>query len=126
MHYAGNFGPTINISLTGSANLYLTAYEVGPYICDIFEVIWKIVRADGETEIYTVASNDEYHYGRYESLYDRGLTFSGYCEEICRPWLTVTPTDLRYNGAQITGVVDLPECFNTSNTTNTTILRIQG
>ena len=126
MHFAGSFGPTINISLTGSANLRLRSYDIGSYICDNFEVFWKIVRADGETEVYTVANNDEYHYGRRETLYDRGLTFSGYCDFPCHPRLTVTPTDLRYNGAQITGVVDLPECFNTSNTTNTTILRIQG
>ena len=37
----------------------------------------------------------------------------------------ITPTDLRYNGAQITGVFNLPECFS-SNVTDTITLNIQG
>ena len=124
--YAGNFGPTINISLAGSVYLSITAYDIGPYACNEVEVFWKIVRADGETEVYTVFNQDEYHYGRHEILSDRGLTFSGYCDHPCYPQLIITPTDMRYNKAQITAVVNISECYNALNTTNTTTLSIQG
>ncbi|CAI8022428.1 hypothetical protein GBAR_LOCUS13172, partial [Geodia barretti] len=89
-------------------------------------VYWEILRDDGETEVYTVANQDEYHYGRYETLEDRGLSFAGYCDLGCSPSLTITPTDMRYDGAQITGVVNLPGCYTATNTTNTTVLSIQG
>ena len=120
---AGNFGPTINISFAGSVYLSITAYHIGPYGCNEAEVFWKIARADGETEVYTVLNQDEYHYGRREILSDRGLTFSGYCDFLCRPRLTITPTDMRYNEAQITAVVNISDCYNT---TDTATLRIQG
>ncbi|CAI8046248.1 hypothetical protein GBAR_LOCUS25556, partial [Geodia barretti] len=74
--------------------------------------------------MYTVVNYSDYPHGRHESITERGLSFGGYIE--CDLRLTITPTDLRYNGAKITGIVRLPECFNTSNTTNTTTLRIQG
>ena len=122
----GTFGPAINISLEGSAYLNMMAYHIGPYICNDYYVYWEILRDDGETEVYTVANQDEYHYGRYETLEDRGLSFAGYCDFDYSPRLTITPTDMRYNGAQITGVVNLPGCYTTTNTTNTTVLSIQG
>ena len=75
---------------------------------------------------YIVATHDEYRRGRRETMTDRGLSFGGYCGSFCFLGLAITPTDLRYNEAQITGMVHLPECYNTSNTTNTTTLRIQG
>ena len=84
------------------------------------------MRADGEFEVYTVANQDEYDYGRYETLDDRGLSFAGYCDFGCSPRLTITPSDMRYNGAQIKGVVYLPGCYNATNTTDTTVLSIQG
>lgn len=122
----GNFGPSINISLNGSTSLYLRIYRIYTYDCEL-EVLWDIVRPNCENEEYTVV-NDTYHYGRRDTLADRGLSFGGFCHRIidCYLRLTVTPTDMRYNGVQITGVVSLPECFNNSNTTNTTTLRIQG
>ena len=123
---AGNFGPTINISLAGSVYLEITAYDIGPYACNDAEVFWKIARADGETEVYTVLNQDEHHYGRYETLSDRGLTFSGYYRFSCYPLLTITPTDMRYNEAQITAVVNISDCYNALNTTDTATLRIQG
>ena len=119
---AGNFGPTMNISLNGSAVLYIEAIHIGYYICDEFEVYWEIVRADAETERYTVS----HHYGTYENHQDRGLSFEGFCDIECHQILTITPTDMRYDGAQITGVVNIPECYNTSNVTNITTIRIQG
>ena len=102
------------------------AYEIGPYSCNDYGVYWEILRADGEFEVYTVANQDKYYYGRYETLEDRGLRFSGGCDIGCIPRLTITPTDMRYDGAQITGVVNLPGCYNATNTTDTTVLSIQG
>ncbi|CAI8024179.1 hypothetical protein GBAR_LOCUS14061, partial [Geodia barretti] len=71
-HFSWTFGPTINISLDGSAYLRITAYLIVPYACDNFDIYWEILRAEGEFEVYTVANQDEYHYGRYETLEDRG------------------------------------------------------
>ena len=78
--------------------------------------------------MYTVVNYDDYRRGKLESITERGLTFGGFCYRriVCNFQLTITPTDLRYNGAKITGIVRVPECFTTSNTTNTTTLRIQG
>ena len=96
------------------------------YDCQETEILWEIAKPNGEYEVYTVASYSQYRHGRHESITERGLSFGGFCHLDCYVRLTITPTDLRYNGAQITGIVRLPECFNTSNTTNTTTLRIQG
>ena len=97
--------------------------------CQEAEIFWDIVKRNGENEIYIVANHDEYPSGRHETMTDKGLSFEGSCYYhfgLCDFQLTVTPTDLRYNEAQITDVVHFPECYNTSNTTNTTTLRIQG
>ena len=98
------------------------------YDCQETEILWEIVKPNGEYEVYTVANYSHYRSGRRESITERGLSFGGFCHPlfVCDLRLTLTPTDLRYNGAQITGMVRLPECFNISNTTNTTTLRIQG
>ena len=101
-------------------------YRIDLYDCQETEILWEIVKPNGEYEVYTVVNSTDYHRGRHDSITERGLTFEGYCSRLCDLQLTITPTDLRYNGAQITGIVRLPECFNTSNTTNTTTLRIQG
>ena len=122
----GTFGPTMNISLEGSAYLGIMANRIGSYICNDIGVYWEILRADGELEVYTVANRHEYYHGRYETLADRGLSFAGYCDLNCILGLTITPTDIRYDGAQITGVVNLPGCYNATNTTDTTVLSIQG
>ena len=76
--------------------------------------------------MYTVVNYGQYRHGKRESIMERGLSFGGFCNIDCYVGLTITPTDLRYNGANIAGIVRLPECFNTSNTTNTTTLRIEG
>ncbi|CAI8026699.1 hypothetical protein GBAR_LOCUS15312 [Geodia barretti] len=107
-YFSWNFGFSLNISLNET------------------EILWEIVKPNGEYEVYTVANYSDYRHGRRESITERGLSFGGFCDYDCYVGLTITPTDLRYNGAQITGIVRLPECFNTSNTTNTTTLGIQG
>ena len=102
------------------------------YIIDILwlsrNILWEIVKPNGDYEVYTVANYSHYRSRRRESITERGLSFGGFCHPllVCDLRLTITPTDLRYNGPQITGMVRFPECFNTSNTTNTTTLRIQG
>ena len=114
----------MNISLDGEADFNLEAYAIDIHDCPELEIQWEIQRANGETEVYTVV-NDTY---RYEDITDRGLYFHGFCQPIiyCHLQITIRPTDLTYNGAQITGIVNLPECFSTSNTTDPMTLNIQG
>ena len=122
-YFKGNhFG---NISLNGNAEFYFEAYSIDIYDCPDVEAHWKIQRADGETEMYTVW-NETYHYGRHDDFPDRGLTFDGRCRRRCSLYIAISPTDMRYNGAQITGVLNLPECFNSSNITDPMTLNIQG
>ena len=101
------------------------AYEIDTHRCRDTEAHWEIETADGELEVYTVL-NDTYRYGRDEELPDRGLSIAGSCYYDCFLLWGISPTDLRYNGAQITGVFNLPECFNSSNVTDTITLNIQG
>ena len=77
--------------------------------------------------MYTVW-NGTYRYGIDYNLPDRGLSVHGFCFFLygCNFHIIIRPTDLRYNGAQITGVVNLPECFNSSNITDPMTLNIQG
>ena len=101
-------------------------YFIDFYDCQEAEILWEIVKPNGEYEVHTAANYSHYRHGRHETITERGLSFGGFCDFDCYVGLTITPTDLRYNGAQITGIVRLPECFNTSNITNTTTLGIQG
>ena len=110
-----------NISLNGNAAFNMIAYHI---YCPDVKVHWEIQRADGETEMYTVV-NETYHYGRYD-FPDRGLSFFADCSPRCFLYMTISPTDMRYNGAQITGVFNLPECFNSSNITDPMTLNIQS
>ena len=98
------------------------AYEINNRRCRDTEAHWEIERADGELEVYTALN---YTY-RYEELPDGGLFIDGFCDGFCDIFLIISPTDLRYNGAQITGVFNLPECFNSPNVTDTITLNIQG
>ena len=118
----GSFSSDTNISLEGSAYYCMYSYNIDCYNCSGVEAHWEIQRADGNIEVYTVL-NDTYHYHRY--LPDRGLETDVYCDffDSC---LFVMPTDLRYNGAQITGVFNLPECFNSPNVTDTITLNIKS
>ena len=119
----------MNISLDGEADFNLEAYAIDIHDCPELEIQWQIQRADGETEVYTVV-NDTYRRGRRnEDIPDRGLYFHGYCRPFllfCSLEIEIRPTDLTYNGAQITGIVNLPECFRTLNTTDPMTLNIQG
>ena len=108
--------------------MYMEAEYIDSYDCPDTEAHWEIERADGELEVYTVL-NDTYRYGRDEELLDRGLSFDGICHPaffICIFDVELSPTDDRYNGAQITGVFNVPECFNSSNVTDTLTLNMQG
>lgn len=114
----------------GSADFYLYVNNIDNYDCSSLEIYLEIERATcrGETEVYIVV-NETYHYGRSDDFPDRGLSFDGFCHFIvfgCYLQVTIRPTDLRYNGAQLTGVVNLPECFNNSNVTDPLTLNIQG
>ena len=75
--------------------------------------------------MYTVL-NETYRDGRRFDLPDRGLSFNVGCYRYCVFYIKISPTDMRYNGAQITGVLNLPECFNSSNITDPMTLNIQG
>ena len=123
----GYFSSDTNISLEGSAHFYMYGYYIDIRNCSEVEAHWEIQRADGNIEMYTVL-NDTYHYGRHEyfNLPDRGIELMSYCHDFCDLDLFVMPTDLRYNGAQITGVFNVPECFNSPYVTDTITLNIQG
>ena len=116
----------MNISLEGEADFNLDASHIDIYDCPELEIQWEIQRANGETEVYTVVNYDTYRHGRDEDITDRGLYFHAFCHRYCSLEIEIRPTDMTYNGAQITGIVNLPECFSTSNTTDPMTLNIQG
>lgn len=138
----GDFEPTIHTSLSRNISLEMQINNFYSYDCYETEVLWELERADGEIEVYIIRNHT--YYGRFNTFPDQGISLTEEYEENCfchyhyfyhyyywyectiHQKLTITPTDMRYDGAQITGVVNLPECFNTSNTTVTTTLRIQG
>ena len=97
------------------------------YDCPQTEVYWEIMRADGDIEVYSVL-NDTYNYYCDTIHTKHGLHFSKFFYHFyyCKFDMNVIPTDLRYNGAQITGVIDIPECFDMPNVTDTAMLNIQG
>ena len=138
--------PSINTSLKGwnpceywdtYSVFFFDAYNVNVYDCPGLELRWEILRADGETELYTVV-NETYHNGRYEFYPESGLDIDGYCYDdysdyngdyyrySCHAYAAILPTDLRYDGAQITAVLDLPECFNSPNSSGVMTFNIQG
>jgi hypothetical protein len=120
-----NFGPTINISLESSTELTVRARRIDVYDCEDIKAYWEIVRAGGEVEVYTALSQ-EYDYRRDEEFQDRGLSLYARCRIRCQLYLTLNPTDLRYDGSNISLVFNFSECYSTPNITNSTTLRIQG
>ena len=107
----------------GRAFFYFEAYRID---CPDIEVHWEIQRADGEREMYTIV-NGTYSRGGFVGFPDRGITIEGFClTGYCEADITISPTDMRYNGAMITGVVDIPQCFNSPNVTESFTLNIQG
>ena len=103
------------------------AYDIDINDCSGVETHWEIQRQDGETEMYTVFSKP-YPSSIMAELPDRGLSFSGDCflygSNSCFLDMTISPIDMRYNGSQITGVLNLPECFNSSHITGPMTLNI--
>ena len=119
---AGYYGSSTNISLVDTTYLYVWAYRV--YHCQEIYVEWEIVRADGEIEMYNATlQEDSYYY--IESYPEKGLSFHTYCLSYCDITLSLSPTDLRYNGAQFTCKFSLPECGIISVTGPITV-NIQG
>ena len=124
MNVIGYYGSSTNISLAG--NVYLTVWADEVYHCREVDVQWEIVRADGEVELYRAQPQGDYYYSYfYKEFEEEGLVFSTYCDIYCHMQMTLSPTDLRYNGAQVTCNFSLPEC-NISNITNPTTVNIQG
>ena len=118
---AGYFGST-NISLTDTTYFYVWAYA---YRCQEIYVEWEIVRADGEIEMYNATPVRNYYSWVYP---ENGLSFYTYCIYYyyeCYMELWLSPTDMRYNGAQFTCTFSLPEC-NTTNITDPVSVKIQG
>ena len=83
---------------------------------------WKIVRADGEVELYNVLN------GTCNQNYpERGLNFAEYCLKMCCIFdMIVSPVDLRYNEAQITATADHPECYRNCTVSRSLTLIIYG
>ena len=125
MNVIGNHGSSRNISLAGNVYLDVRAFHV--YHCREVDVQWEIVRADGEVELYRAQPQGDYYYSYfYEEFEEEGLVFETYCDyNYCYMRMHLSPTDLRYNGAQVTCNLSLPEC-NISNITNPTTVNIQG
>ena len=125
--YTG-WSDSANISLRGTAYFrfyeYHSIYDV--HGCHDLEVRWEILRKDGLTELYTII-NETYNHGRDLELQGSGLFIYGsqFYHFLLESRLTITPTDLRYDGAQLRGVLDIPSCFNISSSGNMT-LNIQG
>ena len=68
---------------------------------------WKIQRANGEVELYTVLHGTR-NYGN-QNYPERGLSFAEYCSKLCCIFdMIVSPIDLRYDGAHITATADHP------------------
>ncbi|CAI8042626.1 hypothetical protein GBAR_LOCUS23636, partial [Geodia barretti] len=65
------------------------------YDCQEAEILWEIVKPNGEYEVYTVVNYSQYRHGKRESITERGLSFGGFCNIDCYVGLTITPTDLR-------------------------------
>ena len=91
---------------------------------------WEIVRADGVIEVYNATPQGDYYYSHYREDYStKGLMFDTSCmyfkPDGCYMQLELSPTDLRYNGAQFTCTFSLPEC-NTINITEPITVNIQG
>ena len=81
-----------------------------------------IVKTDEQIESYEYIINDTYYDLEY---LDRGLSINGRCSSYCGMYIDISPTDLRYNNATLTGVLNVPQC-SISNATNPMLLNIQG
>jgi len=114
----------VNISLEGVATFYFEHNGQNIYGCFEFEIHWKILKDDGKTEIYTVVS--ETHPSNSEEYIDIGIEITGYCISNCDTYMSISPTDLRYNGAKITATLNIPECSDSPYSSDAVTLHIQG
>ena len=131
MTVAGSYYLTTNWSLFDSAYLRAWAYDV--YYCQELYVKWEILRADGDIEMYNTTLQRDYN-GTWDVISDyfyeenRIILLTYFCYYflgICEITLSFSLTDLRYNGAQFTCILSLPEC-NTTNITDPITVNIQG
>ena len=113
------------MSLDGSKYLNVEAEDV--YHCQEIYVEWNIVRADGEIEGYNATPQGDYYYAIYREDYpENGLSFHTYYSyDYFFISVLLSPTDMRYNGAQFTCIFSLPEC-GTTNITDPMTVFIQG
>ena len=126
-HYytAGNHISSTNFSLVTTAHFNVFASLI-PH-CQEKYVEWEIVRADGVIEVYNATPQGDYYYMIYQEEYpEKGLRVQSICDyNHCYLQLRLRPTDLRYNGAQISCTFSLPEC-NSINITQPKEIKIQG
>ena len=123
----------MNISLNGFTDMYVDVYSL-TCLADIVEAS-LIVRNDGELEMYSLINTTHYpaEYG-FEfggNISDSGFSYAGLCEyydshDRCYINVMIRPTDLQYDGAELTLLVYLPECYTTPETSRITTLHIQG
>ena len=111
--------------MAGVASFYFDYYRARVSDCPGLNLYWNILRADGETELYTVV-NEAYHYGREEEYNDAGIEIYGQCFSFCESYLWIRPTDQRYDGAQVTAILNIPECSDSPYSSDTITLHIQG
>ena len=121
----------VNISLNGLTDMYVDVYS---YTCLAYigEVSLNIVRNDGELEMYSLTNTTQnrtgFDFGG--NIYNSGLSYAGHWEfdilKRCYIRVMIHPMDLQYDGAEITLLVSLPECYITPKTSKVTALHIQG
>ena len=106
---------------------------------DFGEASLMIQRYNGELEIYSLTKTTHpTQYGftfsgnigdsgfRYDGLCDYSENYDHYSESYCYIDVDFHPTDLHYDGAEITLQTHFPECYTTPNTSGVTTLHIQG
>ena len=75
----------------------MDTYYIDFYDCQETEILWEIVRPNGEYEVYTVANYSDYPHGRRESITERGLSFGGLCYYECNLRLTISEVQWSQN-----------------------------
>ena len=75
----------------------MDTYYIDLYDCQETEILWEIVKPNGEYEVYTVVNYSHYHYGRRESITERGLSFGGLCYYECNLRLTISEVQWSQN-----------------------------
>ena len=108
-------------------------------IADIGDASLKILRHDGELEVYSLTNNTSINHTSYinhtgygfdfaGNISNSGFSYSVMCEydEYCYFTVKLRPMDFRYDGSEISLLVYFPECYTTPNTSRITTLQIQG